>query len=60
MPTYTFNLEVQLWTREYNQTEIFSVSFLLSKFVVEGRITIFFTFRSMAWRIWLQQRTALE
>lgn len=29
-------------------------------FIVERRITIFFIFRSMTWRIWLQQHTTLE
>lgn len=39
-PTNTFNLEMQLWTGEYDQTQILSVS--CGSFIIDGKLTVLF------------------
>lgn len=36
MPTYTFNLEIQLWTGEYDQTQI--LCFSCGSFIIDGKL----------------------
>lgn len=38
MPTYRFNLETQLWTGEYDQTQILCVS--CAFFIIDGKLTV--------------------
>lgn len=39
MPTYTFNLDIQLWTGEYDHTQI--LVFLVS-FIIDGKRTVLY------------------
>lgn len=40
MPAYTFNLEIQLWTGEYDQRKILCVS--CGSFIIDGKLTVLF------------------